>query len=305
MAIELVTVSIEAAGVPADPVAGVVVRVYDVTGSTVVTEGTTDADGEVQFMLEGADASYTRYQLRTYKVGVAIDQPQYIDVYSPASGSPTGTNEFKIEDAVVFSRPAAIDPKLCRLSGYIRDPAGRYRAGRDIHFIYRYKPLIVGEELVLGERISVRTDRDGYVEVDLWRGGVYQAIVEGHENVGRTVYIPDLSSANINYVLFPRPHRVVFDPAPPWNVAVGEELEVEVTLELNSGYTVESTAPEDVEFTVPDGSGVVSLKVLDDRLVFTGIAAGAATLNIERLVTSISYDSDEDVIGDGSAITVT
>lgn len=302
MPAELVDISIQALGVPADPVAGVVVRVYDETGSTIITEGTTDVTGLVQFMLDG-DVTPTRYQLRTYKVGVAIPQPKYIDVYSPAILAPTSTNTFSIEDANVFTRPQAMDPNLCRLSGYVRDPAGRYRPGKDVHFIYRYTPLVVEGELVLGERIAIRTDRDGYLEVDLWRCGIYRAVVEGHENAGRDVYIPDLPSANINHVLFPRPHRVIFSPAPPWTVAVGDELTIDVSLELNSGYVVEGTAQEDVAFTVEEDG--VSLRVLDDQLVLRGVTAGPAELTITRLITSISYSPDEAVIGDGSAITVT
>jgi hypothetical protein len=296
-----VDVTIQAQGVSATPVAGVLVRVYDETGASVITEGTTDVAGLVQLMLDGDDPP-TRYQLRTYKAGVAIPNPRYIDVYAPATASPTGTNTFLLNDANVFVRPQSLDPNLCRLSGYIRDPAGRYRAGRDIHFVYRYRPLVVGDELVLGERVAQRTDRNGYIELDLWRCGVYRAIIEGHENAGRDIYVPDLPSANINHVLFPRPHRVIFDPAPPWAIAVDDELEVDVQVELNSGYVIDGTATEDVEFSV-EGDGV-SLRVLDDRIVLRRHAAGSATLRVTRLITSVSYTPDEAVIGDGSAIAV-
>jgi hypothetical protein len=295
-----VDITIVAQGVPADPVSGVLVRVYDSLGAAVVTEGTTDADGLVQFMLDG-ESPPTRYQLRTYKAGVAIPNPKYIDVYGTISESPTGTNTFILNDANVFTHPQSMDPKLCRLSGYIRDPAGRYRPGRDIHFIYRYHPLVVGDELILGEKVAVRTDRNGYIEVDLWRNGCYRAVIESHENAGRNIFVPDLPAANINHVLFPRPHRVIFDPAPPWAIAVDDELEVDVQVELSSGYVIDGTAQEDVEFSV-EGDGV-SLQVLDDRLVLRRSAAGTAALRITRLITSISYDPDEAVIGDESEIT--
>jgi hypothetical protein len=301
MPVELVSLSIQSQGVPADPVAGVLVRVYDEAGATVITEGITDVQGQVEFLLNGDDPP-TRYQLRTYKPGVSVPQPKYVDVYSPGSAAPTGTNAFLINDANVFVRPQSLDSRLCRLSGFIRDPAGRYRPGKDIHFIYRYTPLVVGDELVLGDKIAVRTDRNGYAQVDLWRNGVYRAVIEGHENAGRNIHVPDLPSANINHVLFPRPHRVLFDPPPPWAVAVGSTLEVGVQVELSSGYVVDGAALRDVDYSV-EGSGV-ALQVLDDRLVLTRSMVGTGTLRVRRLISSIAYVPDEAVIGDGSEITV-
>lgn len=306
MALEVVDVLIRDIAVPNDPVAGVVVRVYDVTGTTLITSGTTAGDGHVSFLLDGA-ASPIRYQLRTYKQGIAIEQPKYVDIYTPPASSPTGTNNFRI-DAEVFTLPPAVDPKLCRVSGYIKDPAGRPKRGIDIHFIHRFNPLIVGEDAdavgVLGERVAHRTDKDGYFQIDLWRNGCYRAIIESHENVGRSVHIPDLAAANINLVLFPRVYGCVFDPVGPWNIGVGQQLVVGVQTQLTSGYVIDGTAPEDLIYTVSPGSVAVALEVRDDALVFRGLAPGAATLSIQRVVQNLAYDPDNPVIGDGTTITV-
>lgn len=306
MAIEIVDVLVKDVAVPFAPVSGVVVRVYDSTGTTLITSGTTDGTGHVQFMLDGG-TSFIRYQLRTYKQGIAIPQPQYADVYSPPAGSPTGANNFQL-NATVFALPQAVDPALCRLSGYIKDPAGRARRGIDIHFIDRFKPLIVGEGDsavgVLGERVAVRTDKNGYVQIDLYRNGCYRGIIESHENVGRDIFVPDLPAANINLVLFPRVYGVTFTPAPPWTLAVGTQLVVMVQTQLTSGYVINGTAPDDLDYSQPDGNPAVALQVLDDRLVLRGLTTGGSTLFVKRRDASLAYSPDVAVVGDGATISV-
>lgn len=306
MALEVVDVLIQDIAVPNDPVEGVVVRVYDETGTTLITSGTTASDGHVSFTLDGDDPGVT-YQLRTYKQGIAIPQPKYVEIFSPPAASSTGTNNFRI-DAEVFTLPQAVDPKLCRVSGYIKDPAGRPKRGIDIHFIHRFNPLVVGEGNdavgVLGERVAHRTDKDGYFQIDLWRNGCYRAIIESHENVGRNIYVPDLAAANISHLLFPRVYGVVFDPVGPWSIGVGQVLVVQVATQLTSGYVIDGTAPEDLIYTVSPGSVAVSLEVRDDALAIRGLSPGAATLSIARTVQNLAYDPDNPVIGDGTTITV-
>lgn len=298
MATELVDVLLTDIASPHDPIAGVVVFVYDTTGTTQVTSGTTDATGHVQFMLPGG-VTPTRYQLRTYKQGISSPQPTYVEVYSP----PVGTNNFQLE-AVVFTLPQSSDPRLCRVSGYIRWPDGRPKRGAEIHFIHRFSPLVIDGTLSLGERVTCRTDKDGYVQVDLWRNGQYRAIVEGHENVGRFIYVPDLTAANISYVLFPRVEEVVFDPPGPWSVAVGDSIEVMVEVRLTSGYVIAGTAPEDVDYTLPAGDPSVALQVLDDRIVLRGAVSGAPTLTLTRADATLIYVPDNAIIGSGNAISV-
>ncbi len=306
MPLEIVDVLVRDVAVPNDPISSVVVRVYDVTGTTLLTSGTTDATGHVSFLLDGQNPA-VRYQLRTYKQGIAIPQPKYIDVFSPPTAAPTGTNNFILE-AEVFTLPQAVDPKLCRLSGYIKDPAGRPKRGIDIHFIHRFKPLIIGSESdaigILGERVSQRTDKDGYLQIDLWRGGEYRAIIESHENAGRNVTIPDLAAANINFVLFPRVYGVVFTPAAPWSLGVGQELVIDVQTQLTSGYVIDGTAPEDVLYSLPAGSIAVALEVRDAQLVLRGLAPGATSLSVTRLDQSLAYDPDLPIVGDGATISV-
>jgi hypothetical protein len=301
---EVVDILVRDVAVPNDGIQGVVVFVYDATGSTLVTSGTTDADGHVEFMLPGtASPTPTEYQLRTYKQGISSPQPNYIEVYEPAVGSPTGTNNFRLE-AAVFILPPSPDPDLCRVSGYMRGPDGRPKGGIDIHFIQRFNPLVVSGVGVMGERVTCRTDATGYIQVDLWRKGVYRAVVQGHENVGRDVLVPDLTSANINYLLFPRVYGVTFDPPGPWSLAAGDELTIDVEVTLTSGYVSSSTAPDDLVYSLPVGDAVASLQVLDDQLILRGSSSGTSVLTIERADNSLAYLPDDAVVGSGTAITV-
>ena len=304
MAVELVDILLRDATPPNDPITGVSVFVYDSTGTTLITSGLTDGTGHVQFMLPGTAApTPTTYQLRTYKQGISSPQPVYVEVYSPPAGSPTGTNNFRV-DADVFVLPQSIDPHLCRVSGYIRGPDGRPKRGADIHFIYRFNPLIVDGAGVIGERVACRTDKDGYVQIDLWRNGCYRAIVEGNENVGRSIHIPDLPAANISYVLFPRVYGVTFTPPGPWVVGVGSQLVVNVQVQLTSGYVTNTTAREDVTYRLPSGDPTAAVQVFDDRIVFLGANPGTAALTVSRVDNSLSYVPDDPIVGTGNTVTV-
>lgn len=304
MAIELVDILFQDIALPNPPVAGVLVHVYDQTGTTLITTGTTDGTGHVTVLLPGTAApAPTRYQLRTFKAGTSTSQPKYIDVFSPPAGSPTGTNNFKISLSV-FTHPPAPDPNLCRLSGYIRDPGGRYVRGVDIHFIHRFNPLVVGEELVLGERITQRTDSSGYFQVDLWRKGCYRAIIQSHENAGRDVYVPDLASANIATVLFPRVYSVEYTPAAPWSLAVGTELSIAVKVTLTSGFVIDGTASEDVLYSLPADDITASLQVLNDRIILRGANPGTTSVRLARVDNSLAYDPNDPIVGDGATFTV-
>lgn len=298
---ELVDIVLEDATPPHDPINGVTVFVYDAAGAALITSGSTNPSGLVQFMLDGATPTPTRYQLRTFKTGISSPQPLYIDVFSPPGDAPTGANRFRIR-ANVFTLPQAINPKLCRLSCYFKGLDGRPLPAVDVHFIGRFSPLVVDGEGVFGERRVARSDKDGYFQIDLWRKGCYRAVIQGHENVGRSIYIPDLPAANAMYVMFPRVSAVTFDPPGPWSLGVGQELQLMTNVELTSGHVIEGTAPEDVSYTISGEQG--SVIVLEDRVVLRGAVPGISTLRVQRVDNTLAYDPDTEITGDGITFTV-
>lgn len=299
MALETVTVRVVSDDLVPVPVDGVVVRVYDATGTNLLTSGTSGdvVSGEVEFTLDG-DLTPVEYQLRFHIVGGAVRSPQQIAVYSP----PTPTNAFEVE-ATVFQRPTSPDPLLCRISGYVVRPNGTPLRGCDIHFVHRQVPIVSAGRLVLGERVTHRTNTAGYVELDLLRGGKYLVTLENYEDVPREVEVPDASSASLADLLFPIPVQVTFDPTGPWTLGVNDELVLTPEVLLSSGAVVEGPATEDLEYVVADGT-VASLTFTETNMTVRGNAAGTTTLQIRRRDTSVRVLPDPGIAGSTVNITV-
>lgn len=298
MANETVEINVQDDSVVPQPVDNSVVRVFDVTGTTLITEGTTGGvtPGNVEFTLPGTAApTPTRYQLRFYINGGAILSPQYIDVYSPPSGSPTGTNRFLIT-ASLFTLPVATNPRLCRASGCIWGPDGEPIKGIDIFFVAQFRPLVVDGYGVLGERVDTRTDKNGYVQVDLFRNGIYQATVESHENVERCVVVPDRSSINIMHLLFPIVVKAEMDPAGPYALAVGADLDITPTITASSFQVLKGAAVDDVSYTIDDPA-IAAVTIQADHITIHGSAPGTTHLRIARKDNSILYVPDPGIDG--------
>lgn len=303
MALETVEVSVNDDQVVPQPVDGVVVRFFDATGTTFITEGTTGVPltGKVQVTLNGAGPVPVTYQLRFYVNGGAIPSPQYIEVYSPPASAPTGANNFVVT-ADMFTLPTATNPRLCRASGYVWGPDGRIRKGIDIDFIPCFRPLVVDGYGVLGERVSIRSDAEGHLSVDLLRTGIYEVMIESQENVLRKAYVPDQSSINIFHLLFPIVVNVNWVPAGPWTIPVGSSLDITPTVLANDYRTLTGTADADISYTMDDPA-IASVTVGPTTIKITGNAPGTTTLRIARVDNSIVYIPDPGI--DDGAITVT
>jgi len=304
MALETVTITVLSDDLVPVTVDDVVVRVFDETGTTLITSGTTGdpiADGVVEFTLDG-DVTPIRYQLRIFISGGSISSPKYIDVYSPAVDAPTGANNFELT-ATLFTLPQAVNPRLCRASGYVLGPDGRPRSGIDVHFIPCFSPLIVDDYGVLGERVACHTDTTGYISVDLFRTGVYRAIVEGHENSGREVVVPDRASINIFHLLFPRVATVDWSITAPWSVATGSSFDVTPELTATDFQVLDGAAAEDVAYTV-ENTAVATVEVVGTAIKVKGVAPGSTNVVVTRIDSSLVYIPDLDIVGGTVAVTV-
>lgn len=307
MALETVNVTVKDDQVVPQPVDGVVVRVFDATGTVFITEGTSGVPligtGQVQVTLPGAGPVPITYQLRFYVNGGAITSPQYIQVFSPPLLSPTGVNNFLITTSM-FTLPTATNPRLCRASGFVWGPDGRPRRGIDIHFIPCFKPLVVDGYGVLGERVSIRTDQDGYTSVDLFRTGMYEVMIESQENVIRGVLVPDRSSINLFNLLFPIVVSVDYLPVGPWSLAVGAQLVLTPTVKANDFRTLDGAAgSEDVLYAVDDPT-IVGVTVTATTVILSGNASGNTTLRVTRRDNSIVYIPDPGIAGSAVVVTV-
>lgn len=288
MPLEIVRVHVvDTSAIPED-VDGVVVRFYDSTGTVLITEaitGTVDP-GIAEVTLDGDDPP-TTYQLRFFVVGGRIVSPQLIEVFSPPALSPTAANNFEVtaELNILASSP---NPRLCRASGFVWGPDGRPRPGIDMHFIPCFNPLVVEGIGVLGERVATRTDKNGFVSVDLLRLGMYTATVESHENMQRVVAVPDRGNVNINHLLFPIVAGAQYTPAGPWVIPRETTLTVTPEVVATNFQVLTGTAARDVIYSTDDPS-VASVEVTATQLIIHARSPGVTTLRIARRDRSIVY----------------
>jgi len=274
-----------------DALEGVLVRFFDDT-DTFVTQNYSalvGSDVYAEVTLDG-DAVPIEYTVRLSKTGVAFDgalgddskTPQSIEVYSPAAGAPSGTNDFTVQGQT-FERPVAADPYLCRASGFFRDAAGRPLRNFDMHFTLQRSPLLVGDDGILGFKVYGTTDNNGYFEVDLYRFGDYLVELQSLEHQ-RCVSVPDVSSINLVELLFPVVSSVVYDPTAV-TVAAGDTQAVDVTITDSTGLTRELTESL-LTFTSEDES-VATIGISAGQLIVSGQSAGSTTITVTQTDTSI------------------
>ena len=309
MASETVRVFVEDEQSPTPaPIENVLVRVFDVTGTTFITQDYTDVSGIADFTLDGDDPP-NEYQIRLSKTGVAFDgslgddskSPQLIQVYSPAAASPSGTNDFEVQGQT-FSRPVATDPRLCRLSGWFRRSDGQPYANVDFRFKPCFKPAIVDGDGVLWGTINARTDENGYIEIDLFRTGEYRVVVETLIDDEREIVVPDTTSENLVEVLFAVVETVEFTPS-SLSMAVGDQEEVLVEVVASDQRVLEGPAGGDVNY-VSSNEEVAIVAVDVDKIVITAVGAGACQIDVERLDESVVLIPDSGITYTPLTITV-
>jgi len=309
MASETVQIFVEDEQTPtADPIDQVLVRVFDAAGVVFISQDYTDVNGIADFTLDGDDPP-NEYQIRLSKVGVAFDgslgddskSPQLIEVWTPAASSPSGTNDFTVKGET-FSRPVATDPRLCRASGFFKRADGSPYPNLDVIFTPRFKPAVVDGDSVMWGDIHARTDEDGYLEIDLYRGGEYSVEVETLEDCQREVVVPDASSENLVELLFPVVEQVTFVPTSV-SISVGETVEVTPTVVGSDQRVLDGAAGEDVEYEAAD-SDVASVSVGSDTISITGLAAGSTQLDVSRRDESIVVIPDAGITYTPLSITV-
>lgn len=274
--------------------AGVLVQVYDNLGVFVTQNTTALVGGEAYatFTLNG-DNPAEDYTIRMSMVGVAFDgllgddskSPQAIEVYDPPAAAPvTGTNYFTVQGQT-FTRPVSTNPRLCRASGFFKDASGRARTHLDIKFIPQFDPLVVDGDAVVGYQTQGTTDDDGYFQVDLYRDGEYQVIVEALDDIPRDITVPDASSVNLVHLLFPAVQSVVFAPATA-AVAVDAYVDITLTITATSGVILDPT-DGDVTFTSGD-TDIATVQLLTTGVLrIMGRTAGATTVTATATDTTI------------------
>jgi hypothetical protein len=256
-----------------DGIEGVVIKVYDETGTSLFTESTTDTDGHAGFLLQSQ-----KYSLRFYKYQIGFTQPQIIEVLD--APIPPVVNEFDVSGEL-FSPPAATDSRLCTASGFFRDVSGSPKRWLDMQFISRFDPILLEGSGVVTERQIIRTDENGYAQINLIRFGQYNVTVQDMEDTQRCITIPDAASVNLPDLLFPVVKEASLSPAGPYALAVDGTVEITPTVVTTSGVQLEGVATPDVIWGVAD-TAVASVALTATTVTIRGAAAGSTTLTATR-----------------------
>lgn len=295
MPLETVRIQVVDHTVAQEPVSGAGVRVFDVSGTQLEAWEVTDSQGIADFTLVGDDPP-VEYQVRFFKQGASFGPPKLISVYSPPAVSPSGGNDFRVVATIPEIDPPA-NPLVCRAHGVVFRPDGRPHGAVDMHFIPTFRPSSVGGALVVGERVATRTDSSGHATVDLYRHGIYDVTIEGHEHELIRVVVPDLPTVNLADLILPTVARIDWDPvpSPAWEVPAGDELIVEPTVWTSSGVRLRQAGTPDVEFCVEDVS-IASVKLDGDRVHIRGISPGTTKLVAQRANGTLVHIPDAGII---------
>lgn len=271
MALTPVTFSITDDSMPSGiAVEGVTVRVYNTAGDTFITQGDTGADGELVLDLEES----TTYWVRFYKIGYVFPVRATIDVSASLS------NAFDITGIDATERPPSAVSYLCRASGLVVGAHGAPIAGATFCFTATDLPSVIGGLMVAASKVYVMSDSDGYVEVELVRGGTYDVLAEGHEDEVLTITVPDSASCGFTDLVFPYVARVDWSPS-SISVAVGESAEVDITVTLSSGAT---TPYDSYDGETVGHSTYVQASIEDESIIScTGFEEGSSTLEFTGL----------------------
>lgn len=275
-----------------NPISDVTVRIFNPSGGVFFTQQDTDANGRASFLLFDQ-----QYSMRFYKFQATFPQPQVFTVLAAPQ-----VNAFDVVGEIL-TPPVANDPRLCRCSGFFRNPTGSPQDYFDLHVTPEFSPIVLEEAAVFPRKAVIRTNKDGYAEIDLIRGACYLVTGEGLEEAGRRVRVPDLASCNLPDLLLAVVERVVFDPPGPWTIAAGSELEVTPTVYDSAGAELTGTGQNDVDWTSSDTS-VLGLTVKENTLVLRAIAAGSAELRAARKDLSIIRVPNLPVSGQPVVVTV-
>lgn len=296
MTTEIVDVFVSDDTVNEDPVSSVLIRVYQSDGITFVQQATTDVNGQISILLTAP----ATYQLRLFKNQVSFTQPQQISVLeTPVAPD---TNQFDVV-AHIFSPPESIDARLCRCSGFFRNPDGSKAINTDLVIHPKFRPLLLEGAAVVTEPVKLTTDKDGYAQIDLIRFGQYDVQLEGIEDWLVCISVPDQPSAALPDLLFTVVASVQLDPAGPYTLTVGQELVITPTVIWSDGNVEQNSEVEHLRWSTEDENIAV---VLPTSTSFTlrGIGAGVTNLVAERIDTSIVRIPDAPIGGLPLSITV-
>lgn len=260
--------------------AGVLVRVNLADGA-FVTDGTTGSNGEVTFVLPAAS-----YDLIFYKAGFSCPVTRLV--------VEDGAAELWSVAGHVYVPPESADPYLCRVSGFFIGALGH--PARDAKLILTPVQEIIavaGQLMVPASQVQIAPDSSGYLEFDLVRGVHYEVYIFGVETIGGQapkldVYAPERASIDLATLLFPVQVGVEFST---------DEVDLEVGGPVDDSVSFVTTYSDGNERLLPPAwcsvaptnsdPTVVEVTMLNGTLVLRPLAAGTATISMQRTLGAL------------------
>jgi hypothetical protein len=279
-----------------NPVAGVTVKILSSDGTTFITQSTTDSSGHAGFLLP----SGVTYQARFFLFQVGFTNPQLFTVY-PTPLSPGQSNAFNIA-AQLQTPPVPTDANLCTAYGTFRDITGAPQPNVEIHFIAKFDPVWLAGSSVLSERRIIRTDQNGYAQINLIRNGMFDVTIQGEEEITRQIDVPDAPNVNLADLIFPIVSLVEWGPG-PYSVEVGQELSVTMSIYASDGEDL-GLGIGDVFVNTSDDT-VLNFAFSDTGLILMGTGVGTATITITRADLSIIHIPDSGIQNGSISVSVT
>lgn len=282
-------------------------EIFEATGQTRLQSIPSTVDGELPVTIDG-DAGGTLYNLKVHRtsIGAGLYSQGHLNlervshrVYDPLpAGIPTNDAYITINTGTLQPSP---DPNFCRITGQFLRHDGRPYPGYAFSIHERRIPKAIHQPvagglsgaLLIGDRIDLRTDKDGLVIFDLPRGGIYTIVMDdwrAFNSEEPLLIVPDAPQADFVDLLLVYPASVQYSTTTV-NILVGEEAEVEVTEMLLSNSLTGPPGGADclpesyLEPVVTAGVGNVDVAWKSGgngrTLSITGLLAGPATVSLE------------------------
>lgn len=268
------------------PVEGVYVALYTTNG-TKLTADFTGADGIVAL---GERAAGTYEVFLTTGAGQVSESGNRLSITVDAEA----TNLF---DVIINTSglPTSTNSSFCRCSGYLVDMFGRPLSGAVLVFSALELPTMLYNDgvptVIASSPKTLHTDAQGYLAVDLVRGGKYTVVMTGFDNVSWAFDVPDQLSSSLPFVLFPLVEFVEYTvdgnvlvprDAPTLSITLGEEKSVSVRTYFYSGIVKDEGSA--VVFT-PTPTEIVDLQLTQTGFNLQGTSAGTVVVEVARRET--------------------
>jgi hypothetical protein len=270
------------------PVVGAAVSLFDATTSQVVAQAISDDLGRAAFLLPGDVAPGKLYEARLFKMGVVFPRVVAIEVIEPIT--PPESNVFDISGTPAGAFGLPVDPRLCRCVGrfvnYMNQPMSDslVRISAEAEAIQKTPKIVDGNMVSAGE-LESRTDKNGFVVIDLFRGGEYYITFAGEDDETWNFKVPDRATANLVELIHPQPVSLSYDAdAAPDNqvtLAKGSTALVPVSVLFSDFQEHTTDLGNVIEFTNSDSSiADIAFHSNLGELAIVGMSPGMVELSV-------------------------